>query len=597
MITINKLSFANMFSFGTETQTIEFVHPVVQLTGKNGAGKSSIPTILEELFYNKNSRGVKKAEIANRHTERNHYFCTAWFTKDEDSYILHKIVKSTTSLKLTKNGEDISGHTATQTYEILENVIGLDFNTFSKLVYQSMVSSLDFLTATDANRKKFLVSLLGLEKYSEVQDQVKVAASDTKQSLSAAQSRVDYLTNNVAGYKEEVPMALVGIVTTDIRPMVEQVSGLGYQIDNIDKSNREIQANNRLAAEIASLTSALGVEPTKPTRSKADIVKEKTTLEALHKAKTAEHTALAGAKTHCPTCNKPYDGDFSHQKEKMAKIKEEAAELAAKHAQVKAELAVAETYELYSTKLTQLESVKTKFDSTKPTEVVDVLALKREQDSLRKQIDEAEKQAKYAAEYNLKATAFNAKIQERKSQVDKFREELVVAMSNKMVHEARSNKLTVLVDAYGTKGLISYKIETMVKVFESLINQYLQLLSNGKFVLTFAVEDTKLALKLYDDGHEISIGQVSSGEFNKINTATLLAVRRMMTSLSKVDINVLFLDEVVSVLDTESKDTLIEVLLKEPKMNSVVVSHGYKHPLAASISVVKEGNLSRLDYE
>ena len=597
MITINKISFANMFSFGPETQTIEFVHPVVQLTGKNGAGKSSIPSILEELFYNKNSRGVKKAEIPNRHTEKTHYFCTAWFTKDEDEYVLYKIVKSTTSLKLTKNGEDISGHTATQTYDILEKVIGLDFNTFSKLVYQSMVSSLDFLTATDANRKKFLVSLLGLERYSEVQEQVKGAASEAKQSLSAAQSRVDYLTSNVSGYKEETPMELMVVEFPDTKPLVQRVAELSYKIENIDKANKEILANLAISEQVNALTASLGAEPTKPHRAKADIVKEKTTLEALHKAKTAEHTALASAKTHCPTCNKPFDGDFSHQKEKIVKIKEEAASIAARHAEVKAELVIADTYEIYSTKLTQLETIKAKFDSTKPTELADIGLLRSQQEALKKEIAEIEKQFKIASEHNIRATAFNSKLQERAAQVDKFREELVVSISNKIEHEARANKLGVLVDAYGTKGLISYKIETMVKVFESLINQYLQLLSNGKFVLTFAVEDTKLALKLYDDGHEISIGQVSSGEFNKINTATLLAVRRMMTSLSKVDINVLFLDEVVSVLDTESKDTLIEVLLKEPKMNSVVVSHGYKHPLAAAISVVKEGNLSRLDYE
>lgn len=584
-----------MFSFGPDIQTIEFKDSVVQLTGKNGAGKSSIPTILEELFYNKNSRGVKKAEIPNRHTDKKHYLCTAWFTKNNDEYCLVKIVKTTTSLKLTKNGEDISGHTATQTYEIVEKIIGLDFNTFSKLVYQSMVSSLDFLTATDANRKKFLVSLLGLERYSEIQEQVKSVASETKQSLAAAQSRVEYLNNNVQGYKEEAPMDLVPVEYPDAT-LSNEVAALKLEIANIEKTNKDIKANLLIADSISKLKTDLVIcEPT--ARTKDQLLGLKATLEANHKAKTTEYNSLANAKTHCPTCNKPFDGDFSHQKEKMAKLKEEAAVIAKEHAEVKAELEKAEKYATYSTKLTQIKDLESRFDSTKPTQLLDVNTLTSKLKSIEKEIDKQNLAVQAANSHNLKATAHNAKIEERKATVNKFKEELVTAVSTKLTVESKSNQLGVLVDAYGTKGLISYKIETMVKTFESLINQYLQLLSNGKFVLTFVVEDTKLALKLYDDGHEISIGQVSSGEFNKINTATLLAVRRMMTSLSKVDINVLFLDEVVSVLDTESKDTLIEVLLREPKMNSVVVSHGYKHPLASAISVVKCDNLSRLIHE
>ena len=93
---------------------------VLQLVGKNGAGKSSIPTILEELLYNKNSRGTKKADIKNRYTDANYYSGTVEFDVDGDEYILEKVVKSSTKLTLTKNGEDISGHTPTQTYKKLK---------------------------------------------------------------------------------------------------------------------------------------------------------------------------------------------------------------------------------------------------------------------------------------------------------------------------------------------------------------------------------------------------------------------------------------------------------------------------------------------
>ena len=41
-------------------------HTVYQLIGKNGSGQSSLPVILEEILYNNNSRGIKKADQENQ---------------------------------------------------------------------------------------------------------------------------------------------------------------------------------------------------------------------------------------------------------------------------------------------------------------------------------------------------------------------------------------------------------------------------------------------------------------------------------------------------------------------------------------------------
>ena len=62
-----------------------------------------------------------------------------------------------------------------------------------------------------------------------------------------------------------------------------------------------------------------------------------------------------------------------------------------------------------------------------------------------------------------------------------------------------------------------------------------------------------------------------------------------MGAVSKVNLNTLFLDEVVSVLDQEALDTLIDILLKESDLNTFVVSHGYKHPLTRTLLVNRQG--------
>ena len=60
MITLGIMNWSNIFSYGSGN-TIDFSkHNLIQLIGKNGHGKSSVALILEEILFNKNSKGIKK---------------------------------------------------------------------------------------------------------------------------------------------------------------------------------------------------------------------------------------------------------------------------------------------------------------------------------------------------------------------------------------------------------------------------------------------------------------------------------------------------------------------------------------------------------
>src|SRR6056300_118193 len=164
MITLRKLTWDNCFSYGEGNELRLDDATLTQLVGTNGVGKSSIPLILEEVLFNKNSKNVKKADIANRYVNKG-YDISLDFSVDADVYNITVIRRSTLKCKLTKNGEDISSHTASNTYKTLGDILGIDFKTFSQLVYQNTNASLQFLTATDTNRKKFLIDLLKLDEY------------------------------------------------------------------------------------------------------------------------------------------------------------------------------------------------------------------------------------------------------------------------------------------------------------------------------------------------------------------------------------------------------------------------------------------------
>ena len=65
------------------------------------------------------------------------------------------------------------------TYKKIYEILGLDFEVFSQLTYQSSTDLLEFLKATDANRKKFLINLFNLEKYIAIGERIKAKSSET----------------------------------------------------------------------------------------------------------------------------------------------------------------------------------------------------------------------------------------------------------------------------------------------------------------------------------------------------------------------------------------------------------------------------------
>lgn len=149
--------------------------------------------------------------------------------------------------------------------------------------------------------------------------------------------------------------------------------------------------------------------------------------------------------------------------------------------------------------------------------------------------------------------------------------------------------------AFSTNGLIAYKIENLVKELETLVNTYLAELSDGRFTLEFIVQNDKLNVQITDNGVIVDILALSSGELARVNTSTLIAIRKLMSSISKSRLNILFLDEVTNVLDEPGREKLVEVLLAEENLNTYIVSHGWTHPLLEKIEIVRKNNISCLE--
>jgi DNA repair exonuclease SbcCD ATPase subunit len=121
-------------------------------------------------------------------------------------------------------------------------------------------------------------------------------------------------------------------------------------------------------------------------------------------------------------------------------------------------------------------------------------------------------------------------------------------------------------------------------------------MSSGRFQLSFRLNSSdKLDVVITDNGTDIDIQALSNGELARVNVSTLLAIRKLMQAISDTRTNLLILDETVESLDSEGKERLIEILIEEEYLNTILVSHGFSHPLLEKIHIIKNNNISRIE--
>jgi len=598
MITLKKLQWDNCFSYGAGNTLNLEENIVTQIIGTNGMGKSSIPLIIEEALFNKNSKGIKKADIPNRYVN-NGYNIYLEFTKDEDKYVIDINRKNNIKVSLSKNGEDISSHTATNTFKTVQDIVGIDFKTFSQLVYQNTNASLQFLTATDTNRKKFLIDLLHLEEYVELFELFKESSKDLSLEISGIKSKIatveKWLSNNKLSDATILPMLKV---ENDTEELEKQFRSLTAQIENISEKNKKISNNNQYIKLLQNINiQEIQNIDIASKESYDDLQSEVGNLNGVVAGSQRLVEKLHELDDKCPTCEQAVDAEFKNtliteETSKIASAKEKVNELKRRIQKIK------QNNDLFSHKnkmQREWEELYRSIDRGLPVSLVDKEELESRTEEVRKELVSIKKSVEAAAAENEKRTKQNTRIQVIQEQTDSFIAELEEAQGSlKEIEDVFSN-LEVLKKAFSTNGLIAYKIENLVKELEELVNTYLGELSDGRFTLEFVVSNDKLNVQITDNGNIVDILALSSGELARVNTATLIAIRKLMSSISKSRINILFLDEVINVLDETGREKLVEVLLGEENLNTYVVSHGWTHPLLDKIEVVKRENVSALE--
>ncbi len=597
MITLKELRWANAFSYGANNKINFTDSPLTQLVGKNGHGKSSVALILEEVLFNKNSKGIKKGDILNRYLKEKTYSIELDFDKDGQSYTVKSTRGTTQTVKLYKDKEDISSHTATGTYKLIEDLIGMDHKAFTQIVYQSSASSLEFLTATDTTRKNFLIELLNLGKYTKIAELVKKDADVLAKEIATTEGKLSNVTSWLAKSSkvDTTPMEILEVPASP-DDLITEVANLTTKLAGIETENKRIVQNNTYKSLQAKLS--LTPIPKKVTESSEPLKLELGKLQWQVTEAQNFVKKMRGLHGTCPTCLSNIDDSniermVSEKTDHVEGCSESITLIAEKISAI--EKAKAE-WENASKVQAEWEKYHNLIDLTIPEEPLSAEDLSSKIKELQAIINQTKTAITKTTKHNADAVAHNAKLSAIAQQEQEFRVELKEYTEELAEQTARMAILSVLIKTFSTNGLVAYKIESLVKDLEDLTNQYLVDLSDGRFQISFQINSSdKLNVVITDNGNDVAILALSNGERARVNAATLLAIRKLMQSLSSSRINLLILDETVETLDLDGKERLIDVLLREESLNTFLVSHGYSHPLLEKVHIIKENNVSRIE--
>lgn len=609
MIILKTLRWSNAFSYGKDNE-VSFVNsPLTQLVGKNGHGKSSVALILEEVLFNKNSKGIKKADILNRYIKDKSYTIELDFNKDGIDYQIKSSRGSSQTVKLYRDGTDISAHTATATYKQIEDIIGFDHKTFAQIVYQSHASSLEFLTAPDTARKKFLIELLNLGKYTKAQEVFKEVAQEVSKEMAVIQSQITTVNTWLDKYSN-TDLTLKNLITVPDTPddLISSQGELASKISNLETTNKQITKNNTYKQIQSGLQ--LFPIPATPVIQDNSVQKAKYTSEQVELNKTVRDSQAFIKKMHglsgtCPTCLQSIDEAKINElvaeqeqlqasaSDKLLEVKKVLETFAEQDKISKLEIA---EFDKATRAKEEWEKYHSLIDTSLQEDLLDKQDLQRQFDALQSEITDLKALISKAEKHNRDAESHNARVEIVSKQLVEMNEDLEKYSGTLHELSEKMGLINILTKTFSTTGLVAYKIECLVKDLEELTNKYLIDLSDGRFQIAFRISSSdKLNVVITDNSKDIDILALSGGERARVNVATLLAIRKLMQSLSSSRINLLILDETVETLDVDGKERLVEVLLKEEYLNTFLVSHGFTHPLLEKINVVKSNNISQIE--
>lgn len=235
----------------------------------NGSGKTSVLEAIQQCLFNKTTEPTPIEDVSYKNPDGQiqQYRLILHFTSDTDSYVIDND-RSKMNITVTKNGTDLMYKGIPQTLKAIQQIIGMDFNTFVALTFINHDTIIDMLD--NFSSSAMMRVILNFQELADLEKKLKDAKRlneantvNTQSSINTLQEAIDMLSSytiiDITPYNSKKLLLEMSIQTLKDTDGVEvERLKLEYQtlLDKQSKIDSEVSALNKSIA--SSKCSACG---------------------------------------------------------------------------------------------------------------------------------------------------------------------------------------------------------------------------------------------------------------------------------------------------------------------------------------------------
>lgn len=578
-------------------------HCLTDNAKSNGCGKSSLANAICFALTGETISGVSK-NLANNNPDSDEAYVELSLNYNNNDFIIKRILKPKSDMKIIKNGKDISGKGIKESNVILaQELPDIDYNLISSTIILGQGMPAKLSSFTPSGRKELLERLTKSDfMIEDMKKRVSARLDKLNKDLRGQEdsnllnaSKLDDLSSRIDQLESQKENA----VKPDFDKMIQQAKKNIFDCENGISSQKKLldEVKSKQDAEskkyfslLAQKTKIQSEELSAYNSSVNSLIENRASLSADIKSLEKEIFQLKNIRDICPMCGQKIPGvhkrDTSKQEAQLkdyqarvSKLNEELNDKNRKHAEYNRQidesfkkdidsqnniiLVLSAKQRELDSQLSSLYGEQSQFNTELNRLTYEQENYDKQQKALLKEIDDSKKQAKFLQESIKKSKDIQIDLNSRLEIVKKM-------------------------DTLIKRDFRGYLLTNIINYLDKKAKEYCQIVfGNDKIKLELSGNNLDISYdnKMFDN--------LSGGEKQRVDIMLQFAVRDLMNRYFNVDSNIIVLDEITDYLDNQSCQAVIKLITD--KLNDIesvfIISHHMDElgiPVDSQIHIVKD---------
>ena len=545
MILFEKIRWKNFLSTGNQYTEISFTkHPTNLIIGTNGAGKSTMLDALTFSLFGKPFRKINKPQLINSVNEKDCLVEVEFSIGNTDWKVVRGIKPNVFEVHRDGTILDQSAAALDQQKWFEQNVIKMNYKSFTQIVILGSSTFVPFMQLTATNRRDVIEDLLDIRIFSSMNNLMKDKIREVKDQIKVLDLKKESLLDKVK-MQENFIEEIESRGKDNIKQKEDKIKGLLNEEN--DLMNTSEGMNKKLLSLETKLEKHSGA--TEKLRTLGNL---KGKISNKVSSITKEHKFFT-QNTVCPTCRQDIEETFRINRINDAQNK--AKELQSGYKELEEAINREEERERQFLQLSKEITSLTHGISKNNTKVS---GCQRQVRGLESEIQKITDQLA------------NRNIEDEK--LESFKDNLRTTYDELAKRKDTINYYDFSYSLLKDGGVKSKIIKKYLPLINQQVNRYLQMMD---FYINFTLDEEFNETVQSPIHEDFSYASFSEGEKMRIDLALLFTWREVARMKNSVNTNLLIMDEVFdSSLDgfgTEEFLKIIKYVVKDA--NIFVISH------------------------